>query len=380
MMHRLYYRQQHPRGITLIEVMFSSGIALFGLLVVVALIPLAGNEVRIGLQTDRMAALGRNAIKEFDIRGMRDPNQWSLGDGTPAFINPAAGRHGWMTGIVDGKPQYQALPQSYAIDPLFVTRHGNVAFPYTGNATLKMPRLSLRIRQPGLGPNSAPLFTPLNPFTADQLFRAQDDLVLSFPDDRTLISRPSFGLPGRKRQSRGELSWMATVVPLNVHSAGAGNDEYLLSIVVFSARNLATQERADQVDAATANVPERTTGIQLLGGGYSGGDVELSHPIHENVTATDRQAYAENVLKLQTNSWIMLSGQVTANDHVKRYFRWYRVLNAAPALVRKGVAIRQVTLQGADWDVPNANTEATIMEGVVGVFEKKIRLETSSLW
>ena len=74
MKHHYYHRHRHPQGITLIEVMFASGIALFGLLVVVALIPLAGNEVRGGLQTDRMASLGRNAVREFDIRGMRDDN------------------------------------------------------------------------------------------------------------------------------------------------------------------------------------------------------------------------------------------------------------------------------------------------------------------
>jgi hypothetical protein len=253
-----------------------------------------------------------------------------------------------------------------------------------------MPRITLRTKHPTKmldngNPDYLPLGAPIRgipPVTADQLFMARDDLVLIFPDDRTLLSRPSFGTPVRKRQYRGELSWLATVVPLNVNVGNQANrqydDEYLLSIAVFSARNLAI-EKANAVDADVANVPERTTNVRLLSGGVSGGEVQLRHPIHKNVT--DRLLYAENVLKVQTNSWIMLSGNVANNSNRrKRYYRWYRVLNVSPAFVNKNVAIRNVMLQGADWELANKNTQATIMDGVVGVFERKIRLESSSLW
>ena len=369
MKHHYYNRHRHPQGITLIEVMFASGIALFGLLVVIALIPLAGNEVRVGLQTDRMASLGRNAVKEFDIRGMRDPNQWSLQDGSPAFRSK----------------------QAYAIDPRFVTRHGNVAFPYSSIATGTMPRISLRIKHPRQKNhqgscqkcldevisirNGNPVFTQLTQLTADQLFMARDDLVLNFPDDRTLMSRPTWphalngdGLPVLKRQYRGELSWMATVVPLP-----SGSDEYVLSIIVFSSRNI-TPEKWDEVDATVANVPERTASVTmpLLGGGWTGGEVQLTHPIPSTNNA---KLYAENVLKLQTNNWVMLSGTFEKTP----LYRWYRVLNVGSIGYGAGTASRHVTLQGADWP-PDIKTEATIMEGVVGVFEKRIRLETSSLW
>ena len=380
--------QNHHRGITLIEVMFSAGIALFGLLVVVALVPLAGNEVRIGLQTDRMASLGRNAVKEFDIRGMRNPNNWCRFNGNDVFVDATPGNTGWFAGIANNNASFRPQPQAYAIDPRFVSRHaglGEIPFPYSHNAKWTMPRISLRTKHPTqILDNGNPRYLPLTPIAADQLFMARDDLILLFPDDRTLLSQPSFGAPARKRQYRGELSWMATVVPLNVNVGNQANrqydDEYLLSIIVFSARNLAL-ERANSVDADIADVPERTTNVRLLGGGFSGGEVQLRHPIHKNVT--NRLQYAENVLKVQTNSWIMLSGNVANNNanQRKRYYRWYRVLNASPAVVNQnGVATRNVTLQGADWELANNNTQATIMEGVVGVFERKIRLEHSSLW
>ena len=384
---------RHRRGITLVEVMFSAGIALFGLLVVVALVPLAGNEVRVGLQTDRMASLGRNAVKEFDIRGMRNPNNWCRFNGNDVFIDGTPGNRGWFAGIANNNPSFRPQPQAYAIDPRFVSRHvglGEIPFPYSHNAKWTMPRITLRTKHPTKmldngNPDYLPLGAPIRgipPVTADQLFMARDDLVLIFPDDRTLLSRPSFGSPVRKRQYRGELSWLATVVPLNVNVGNQANrqydDEYLLSIAVFSARNLAI-EKANAVDADIANVPERTTNVRLLSGGVSGGEVQLRHPIHKNVT--DRVLYAENVLKVQTNSWIMLSGNVANNSNRrKRYYRWYRVLNVSPAFVNKNVAIRNVMLQGADWELANNNTQATIMEGVVGVFERKIRLENSSLW
>ncbi|MFP6671367.1 MAG: hypothetical protein VB857_08130 [Pirellulaceae bacterium] len=382
MKNHYYFRHRHPTGITLIEVMFSAGIALFGVLVVVALVPLAGNEVRIGLQTDRMAALGRNAVKEFDIRGMRNPNQWCRFDGSAVYRDAAPGNVGWFTGVVNNNARFRPQPQSYAIDPRFVTRHGEVPFPYSHNAKWTIPRLSLRTQHPTqILANGNPAYLPLGPLAADQLFMARDDLVLIFPDDRTLLSRPSFGSPIRKRQYRGELSWLATVVPLNINVANQANrqynDEYLLSIVVFSARNMAL-EKANAVDSEVANVAERTTNVILTGGGIGGGEIQLRHPIHKNVT--NRQLYAENVLKLQTNSWLMLSGHLANNDSRKRHYRWYRVLNVSPAVVQKGVATRNVMLQGADWGLANNNTQATIMEGVVGVFERKIRLENSSLW
>ncbi|HIA19090.1 MAG TPA: hypothetical protein EYN70_06670, partial [Planctomycetaceae bacterium] len=193
--YSLYHR--HPKGITLIEVMFASGIALFGLLVVVALIPLAGNELRVGLQTDRMAALGRNAVKEFDIRGMRDPSQWTWDrQGSPVLDTRGAETTGanlrWFSGNVKKVPQYRPQPQAYAIDPRFVARNGNAPFPYAPNAKWTMPRISLRMKDPA---NPLAQGGALSQAAADHLFVARDDLVLLFDDDRSVLSKPNWGLP-----------------------------------------------------------------------------------------------------------------------------------------------------------------------------------------
>ena len=130
----------------------------------------------------------------------------------------------------------------------------------------------------------------------------------------------------------------------------------VISIVIFNKRFINYTD-------PNAHSHEHLLNITFLNRGFGGGEVRLSH------------AHSE-ALELRHGDWIMLS----ANSEIGSYFRWYRILNVSPAGVQKGAATRRVTLQGADWELPNANTQVTIMEGVIGVFEKKIRLDHSSLW
>jgi hypothetical protein len=51
--------------------------------------------------------------------------------------------------------------------------------------------------------------------------------------------------------------------------------------------------------------------------------------------------------------------------------RWYRVIDADEP---NGTTV-DVTLAGADWEVPTNNTRAVVCQGVVAVFEKTITLE-----
>jgi len=68
--------------------------------------------------------------------------------------------------------------------------------------------------------------------------------------------------------------------------------------------------------------------------------------------------------------------------------KWYRVLNAGEEVTPdSGEWTRDVTLIGPDWNwrqlltlSGSRTTQVTIARGVVAVFEKTIRLETSSLW
>ena len=68
------YRKQHLAGITIIEVLFSVGIIVTGLLGVAGLIMIAGSQMTQGLEADAMSNAGLNAVAEFDTRKMRRPD------------------------------------------------------------------------------------------------------------------------------------------------------------------------------------------------------------------------------------------------------------------------------------------------------------------
>ena len=56
-----------PSGITIVEVLFSIGIVIMGLMGIAGLIMIAGTQLTQGLKADGMSNLGLNAIEEFDI-------------------------------------------------------------------------------------------------------------------------------------------------------------------------------------------------------------------------------------------------------------------------------------------------------------------------
>ena len=71
------------------------------------------------------------------------------------------------------------------------------------------------------------------------------------------------------------------------------------------------------------------------------------------------------------------------------YFRWYQVIGTGGDAKADGGGLweRYVTLQGPEWlpatyPVTGAAThgQMVIVEGIAGVYEKTIRLESTSLW
>jgi len=105
--------------------------------------------------------------------------------------------------------------------------------------------------------------------------------------------------------------------------------------------------------------------------GYNGGDVVL-------------HADSEDDLKMKEGEWLMLAG---TNAALQTHFRWYRIqtADAGPVedtSVTPPVWTRDLTLFGQDWPQAPLLTvhKAVWIPGVVAVYEKTIRLETSSLW
>ncbi len=176
---------------------------------------------------------------------------------------------------------------------------------------------------------------------------------------------------------------MATLVP-KLNRWQVPTDEYTLAIVIFSRRVI--DQDASLSDPKVSS--ERILQVRRFWSGTpatGGGDVEL---VTLGVQKED--------IELRTGNWVMLSSYrfvpgAGPNSFVPVH-KWYRVGNVdEDAVPEGGVWVRNVTLAGPDWDWGNmadnsppgnysTRTYVTFVRGVVAVFEKTIRLESSSLW
>jgi hypothetical protein len=215
---------------------------------------------------------------------------------------------------------------------------------------------------------------------ADRVFMADDDLVFEVPEDKALNPlQDSAG--GIRRQSEGAISWMATLVP-RADVGGFASGEYTLSIVMFNRRTSPYMFKDDNAsggyDAGEETDNERVVDVATFeGAGFAGGDVTL-------------EATSDAQLELAEGEWIMLGGSAGVSGLEAPDFRWYRVVatETAPELNTTTTKYERVaTLQGSDWQrtewhLPTGNaafrpTQATLVRGVVAVYEKSIQLETT---
>ncbi len=406
------------RGVSLLEVMFAIGVIAVGLLGVIAVLPLALSQVGRGNVADLSKRVGENAVAEFDMRGMRDPNNWR-----------------YAAGGTVGHPSGKNF--SFCIDPRFVAANGSLRatpydarfFPYfrrpPTTATPPPPALPRMVRVSlARIPGALGMMTAMQ---ADQIFVTDDELSFELPDDKTL---PPVQVFGGKRKSAGTLSWMATVTPKFDPNEGF-KDAYTLSIVIFNRRDVSGvgrnqtmfvdvnadgvvdsgdvptyNERLAWIVAPSSRVGNPDAANQFHGDGYGGGDITL-------------EAATPEELDLRSGDWIMLMQNLHVHSTREGtpytpLFRWYRVAETdkpywdgtqylegrpidrtiAGNSSRPGNYERDVTLIGSDWPVEFSNgnpvsadrigaipvTYATLVTGVVAVYEKTIRLETSSLW
>ncbi|MBW3598289.1 MAG: hypothetical protein KY475_13580, partial [Planctomycetes bacterium] len=67
------------RGVSVLEVLISIGVASIGLLGVILLVPLADHQMNRGFMLERASQTGVNAVRDFEARGMHDPTTWMWG-------------------------------------------------------------------------------------------------------------------------------------------------------------------------------------------------------------------------------------------------------------------------------------------------------------
>ena len=452
------------RGVTLLEVLISMFVALIGLSGLAALFWLGGIEMSEGVKLDRAVSVARSAQRSLKIYGMLRPVQACNTPTTTVLVQTWLTPGGATidgSGMVSGTTAQPLMPfsttsygispppgapsvsygnysQGFAIDPIGVIAnqnnydtHGNwlaPAFPavdgtsslaaivypaVSANAqcapTYTIPCLSRITLQAypqnsttQTYPQSSANIVPYSAGQADMVFRFGDDLVLNAPEGD--FPPTQFYSAGGRRQSQGDYSWLATVVPGNstyegttaspmVFTPNGDTNLVRVSTVVFYKRNplvlidptgeTPPSERMVTVSLTPFN-PDGSTGNPPTG--IAGGDVQLQCPI---------QSY----LNLKAGQWIMLSQRsggpapltpisasvaVTTNVYTNYWYRWYKVVATGPVEqhINPGnptTYYRNVTLSGPDWTPGTAIVQpyASIFDGVVAVYEREIDLEQS---
>jgi type II secretory pathway pseudopilin PulG len=389
------------RGVTIIEVLFAILVVVVGLFGALALLPAAVAQARKARTAEALAVAGMSGVHEFDARGMRKTSNWMRWNSvTSQFVFEPVNA---LTGIPT------ASTASYCIDPRMIAASNATPalataasiFPYTPVVTPNDPRM-LRISLWD-GINRAPQpQQPMSRILADSIFSCEDDLsYIRNEGDKTLeayqqwdrlpadsaITNPFARRPARRQAARS-MSWLATVVPKIDRYSARATDTYVLSLVVFNQRpsNLGLNPatgllHVDPIGEPSTDFPdlaERVVNVADMPGiGVTGGEVLLTSRL-----ATS-QIQAEEELRLRPNDWIMLSGVMSTTSGNVFRFQWYRVSDTEAEVTYDTTATnwqRYVTLVGRDWDVVGmpapTNVQAVICQGVIGVYEKTIKLES----
>jgi hypothetical protein len=256
-------------------------------------------------------------------------------------------------------------------------------------------------------PGSDDFRFPMTDAHAQSIFYSEDELFLDRVKDSSIpasqiYSRLDDGsgtMVNMRRVSDANFSWFATLAPRNVNNPDpTTNDDYTLSIVVMYRRSF-TPEGLVMDPVSTSLVPcaERVTEVFWSSGGtgIGGGEVILRA----------RPGREIGDLDIRAGEWIMLSGSydssfvygswtnpapappVQANK--RPVYQWYRVVgvdDVAPRTLNGSTfQERRVSLAGPDWPTNMVTTEdefatkksvtqATLMTGVVAVYEKSVRL------
>ncbi len=256
---------------------------------------------------------------------------------------------------------------------------------------------------------------------AERLFTWQDEVVFELPAGGTRRPVPNIVFnslgQGIRPARAAEYSWFATLTPTSPSPTPLDGSpiSYRISVVVCFKRDLnwvlreAASPPANQVPGLRPAPKERMVCCEFLGGGLGGGPARLWLPVrtgaaNNNPVAPDRS----DLPRVRPGQWIMLSAwrpssKVSPLTAVAE-FKWYRVAaadnevayqggaapNPMPPAGLQGRWYQDVTLQGSDWNEQEfvdpdgdgnyrwplsggvasfPSTWATIVEGVVGVYE-----------
>ena len=297
--------------------------------------------------------------------------------------------------------------QPYLIDPTyFVDAFGAELAPrnefpsqtnFTGLAPSPSPPQIGQIRRISLsriasGDDHMPLTQ------ANLAFASSDQLAFERPkatdDPLTNTPRQQFYLDSTtpiKRQIQRPFSWMMMLVPEPIvgltgtppfdaselsASVGSATDQYNMSTIIM--RNRQVSELPDAFPDPLFNeyVVDRDEQVFMVDS-YSFGEVTLRMP---TVTPTDfTPEEIEDIMDLARGSWICLGARIgTATTAINDVHKWYRVQSVDEIDFSNNTL--NISIQGPDWDYSDIPRQAIYIRSVVGVYERKVRLESLSKW
>ncbi|GAA4438743.1 hypothetical protein [Bremerella cremea] len=424
-------------GVTLIEVMMSTMVVSLGILGLAALIPLGTHLTERGTRNDRIASLGPRAFHQAKAMGYFNPQNWT--DATPIGIvfGPAGSSMPY-------RQPYMLDPMFFGTNGTDATRgmfpyadrfaHDNSTglqtASYTTTKRMRMPRLSVE-----RGGSTAALS-----FAQAKIgFQTDDDVAVTRPSDGDLPPYQTFFQRGAtpasvKRQAAGEYSWMIMLTPepfalgnvsamtssLNTSTAqalrpplntgstalvgmGVSNtteqnevratlansvtDEYTAHVIIMKERQGRIPTAAIAMPATTEVVRTNERILQVVSGsfiptgGYSTGEVNL-----QVTTSLTQDEVEDSYLKFSNGDWICLAGRMSIGGNTSfprgDLYQWYRVVMAddlQPESSLPGFS-RNLTISGPDWPGDSPPTHAIAVEGVVGVYSKRVTLESQNPW
>ena len=385
-MSNSYLKRSVRNAVTLVEVIFSIGVVLIGLLGLLSILPLAGKRAQDSISLSVAPVIANNV--QAELLASKYLSNDRLGAITFAPVHgvqlpPPAPEYTvqfpskfpityYKTTLSPNTPD--VIP-SFCIDPMFASLTGNKTsaldnatcyfngcFPYykqnfdpSGNpltiGSASWPSLQPRMFRVGVtGDSTSDLKLFINRFEALRLTENQDDLLITRGKDK---SRPATfksgqvapvagGLEYGKRLPSGEYTWIATVNPM------PGGVYASVSVAIIRRR-----VRGFDKATPTANKPAVSERLAYVtyASGFKGGAGGIVHLVaNTNVPAT-----------LQSGDWIMLSRFMTnpanslpnAPDRVIDLHRWYRVVSVdsqAEQVANTNTWRLKVTLEGPDWN------------------------------
>lgn len=417
------------RGISLLEVLISMFVLLFGLMGVAAIFPVGNHYAGRGEQFDRGSALAEAAFADLKARGMLKPEYWfyatkptgftgssnvfnfimspTYGDATtgefkiPLPTAIAADHPGYAfviepMGAAAGRAQTPALFPNHSFPGYDANAAGAPVAKPAAWTTLYGSEWPIRRMTLLQAPNQY-MSVPV----AETIFRLRDDVTNELPaeNDRPGIQRwtavdSTGGTPNNTpkdpsddtllaRSYAGNYSWLATVVPTSNDSLLAlqptnsrfGSDLYEVSVAVFNKREVLPSAES-----------ERTIFAQML----QGNELLIYDANVENVDAA-----AEGI---RPGNWIAVAGERQGAAGGQLLLKWYRILsiddetqedqkiyNASGNLVGS-YSVRRVMLDGPDWPLAELGTsgvraditpQAILLPGVISVSTQMLPMESA---